>query len=96
MKKSSTTIQRQRREPIRAGRFTYTAVFEPASEGGYVVTVPALPGCFTQGETFTEARAMATEAITGYLEALQKLGEDIPVEHGAALTRRIDVKLATA
>lgn len=30
----------------------YTAIFEPAEEGGYVVSVPALPGCATQGETF--------------------------------------------
>ena len=33
----------------------YTAVFEPAEEGGYVVTVPALPGCATEGDTFEEA-----------------------------------------
>ena len=85
-----------RREYVRAGRLTYTVVFEPAAEGGYVVTVPALPGCITQGETFDEARLMAEEAITGYLEALQKLGEDIPLEHGAAITPRLSVKLAPA
>ncbi len=55
-----------------AGRLTYTVVFEPA-EDGYVVTVPALPGCITQGDTFTEARAVAQDAILGYIEALQKL-----------------------
>jgi predicted RNase H-like HicB family nuclease len=53
-------------------------LFEPAEEGGYVVTVPALPGCVTQGETLEEARAMAQEAITGYLEVLQKHGQPIP------------------
>ena len=36
--------------------YKYTAVFEPAEEGGYVVYIPALPGCVTQGETFEEAK----------------------------------------
>lgn len=76
--------------PVRAGRLTYTVVFEPAEEGGYVVTVPALPGCITQGDTFAEARAMAEDAILGYIEALQKLHEDIPREHGATITRRME------
>ena len=48
--------------------YTYTVLFEPAEEGGYVVTVPALPGCVTQGDTLEEAREMATDAILGYLE----------------------------
>jgi len=37
----------------------YTAVFEPAEEGGYIVTFPAVPGLATQGENLDEARAMA-------------------------------------
>ena len=36
-------------------------------EGGYSVTVPALPGCFTQGDTLEEAIANAKEAIHLYL-----------------------------
>ena len=47
-------------------RYQYTAVFEPAEEGGVVVQVPALPGLWTQGETLAEARAMARDAIAGY------------------------------
>ena len=43
-------------------------------EGGYTVTVPALPGCVTQGETLEEAVAMARDAIRGYIEALEKEG----------------------
>jgi predicted RNase H-like HicB family nuclease len=57
---------------------TYTVLFEPAEEGGYVVTVPALPGVVTQGDSLEEAREMARDAILGYLEALQKDGEPIP------------------
>jgi antitoxin HicB len=42
-------------------------VFEPAEEGGYVVTCPALPGLVTEGDTLEEARDMAADAIRGYL-----------------------------
>jgi len=59
---------------------TYTVQIEPAEEGGYNVFVPALPGCVTQGATYDEAVAMAEEAIEGFLEALVKAGETIPIE----------------
>ncbi|NQS98761.1 MAG: type II toxin-antitoxin system HicB family antitoxin [candidate division Zixibacteria bacterium] len=61
-------------------QYKYTVIFEPAEEGGYVVRVPALPGCYTQGETLEEAKEMAHEAIAGYLESLQKDGLPIPIE----------------
>ena len=51
--------------------YDYTVLFEPAAEGGYVVTCPALPGLVTEGDTLEEARAMAKEAIEGYLESLR-------------------------
>jgi len=67
-----------RRETIAAKEYRYTAVFEPAEEGGYVVTVPALPGVVTEGDSLEEARAMAADAIRCYLESLQKDGLPIP------------------
>ena len=57
------------------------AEFEPAEEGGFVVTVPALPGVVTQGETLEEARAMVADAIQGFLACLRKDGLPIPLEH---------------
>ena len=45
----------------------YTAIFEPAEEGGYIVTVPALPGCVSQGDTFEKATTMIKDAIQGCL-----------------------------
>ncbi len=42
-------------EAIQTEEYTYTAVFEPAEEGGYVVTFPSLRGCITQGDTLAEA-----------------------------------------
>lgn len=74
-------------------QYLYTAVFEPAEEGGFVVTVPALGGLTTQGETMEEARAMVKDAVLGYLEALAKAGEDIPVEHGPAQVEKVAVNL---
>ena len=74
-------------------QYHYTAVFEPAEEGGYIVTIPALHGLTTQGETLDEARAMAKEAILGYLEALVKSGEEIPVEQGPAQVESLAVNL---
>jgi len=49
-------------------------------EGGYTVTVPALPGCVTFGETIEQAIDMAAEAIQLYLESLAAHGENIPIE----------------
>jgi len=48
------------------------------NEGYYTVTVPALPGCITQGRTKEEALDHAKEAMQGYLECLQKDGLAIP------------------
>lgn len=60
--------------------FKYTAIFEPAEEGGFTVTVPALPGCITEGDTFEEAVEMAKDAIKCYIATLKKDKEPIPVE----------------
>lgn len=69
----------------------YTAIFEPAQEGGYVVSVPALPGCHTQGETFEEAVEMIQDAISGYLEVLKETGEDIPTESEDVVVTKVTV-----
>jgi predicted RNase H-like HicB family nuclease len=58
--------------------YSYTVLFEPAEEGGYIVTCPALPGLVTEGDTLEEARAMAKDAIRTYLESLRKDGLPIP------------------
>ena len=71
----------------------YTVVFEQTEEGGYIVTAPALPGLMTEGDTLEEARAMAIEAIRGYLENLIKHGEEIPIETGIAIMERLAVTL---
>ena len=60
----------------------YTIILQPdEDEGGYTVTVPALPGCVTQGETLEEAIAMAKDAIRLHIEGLIADGEAVPEEH---------------
>lgn len=46
----------------------FQAVFTKEKEGGYSVSVLALPGCHSQGETFEEAQKNITEAIELYLD----------------------------
>lgn len=59
----------------------YTIILYPdAEEGGYTVTVPALPGCVTQGETIEEAIAMGKDAIQLYIETLLAEGLPVPEE----------------
>lgn len=56
----------------------FDVVLEAAEEGGFVVSVPDLPGCWTQGETREEALANAKEAIAAYLDGLEELGRPLP------------------
>jgi len=59
----------------------YTIILEPdMEEGGYTVTVPAFPGCVTQGNTVAECLERAREAIEGFIEGLKADGEPIPEE----------------
>lgn len=46
----------------------FTAIFEPSKDGGFTVTVPALPGCISEGDTFEEAMENIKEATDLYLD----------------------------
>ena len=46
----------------------FNAVFIQEKDGGYSVSVPSLPGCFSQGDTFEESVRNIKEAIDLYLE----------------------------
>ncbi|MBI4079148.1 MAG: type II toxin-antitoxin system HicB family antitoxin [Candidatus Levybacteria bacterium] len=69
----------------------YTTIFEPAEEGGYVVYVPALPGCVTEGDTLEEAVEMVKDAISGYITSLKKHHEPVPEEKGPSFMTTIDI-----
>jgi Uncharacterized conserved protein len=59
----------------------FKVIFEPQEEGGYTATVPSLPGCISEGDTYDEALANIREAIALYLESLQVDGLPIPDEN---------------
>jgi len=70
----------------------YTILIEYDADGpGYVVSVPALPGCFTQGATVPEAIERAREAIAGHIAALQDVGQDVPIEELPALMTIVEI-----
>jgi len=58
----------------------FTVIIERQPEGEYLVSVPALQGCYTEGRTLEEAREMAADAIRAYCASLIKHGEPVPVE----------------
>ncbi len=60
----------------------YTVILQRENDGGCVVSVPALPGCVSQGDTREEALKNIEEAIDLYLEDVKAAGEPIPVEDG--------------
>ena len=60
----------------------YTAVLEQEPDGGYIVSVPALPGCVSQGDTRDDAIANIREAIDLYIEDCRAAGDPVPIEAG--------------
>jgi predicted RNase H-like HicB family nuclease len=63
---------------------TLKAIIHEAEEGGFWAEVPALPGCFTQGETMPELEANLREAIQGWLLAAEP-------EDGTLATKVLEV-----
>jgi predicted RNase H-like HicB family nuclease len=55
----------------------YTIVMEEAEEGGYTATVPTLPGCISERDTYEEALENIKDAIALYLRAVSKEVEQL-------------------
>jgi predicted RNase H-like HicB family nuclease len=58
----------------------YTVILQRESDGGYVASVPVLPGCVSQGDSHETALKNIEEAIAVYLEDVRQAGEPIPFE----------------
>jgi antitoxin HicB len=72
--------------------YRYTAVFEPDPEnGGFTATVPALPGCISEGETFEQAVENIKEAATLYLEVMKSRGEELAEQEDGVIVAPIQV-----
>ena len=60
----------------------FTVVLEREEDGGFVASVPALPGCVSQGDSRDQAMQNVREAIEVYIEDCRDSGEPIPSESG--------------
>lgn len=70
----------------------YTILLQPEPEaGGYSVSVPSLPGCYTQGDTVEEAVVNAEDAIRLYLADLEAEGEPVPHEHAPPRIETVEI-----
>ena len=58
----------------------YTVILEKESDGGFVASVPVLPGCVSQGDTRGEALANIREAIDLYVDNSVAAGDAVPAE----------------
>ncbi len=62
-------------------QLNYPVIVSPLSEedgGGFVATVPDLPGCISDGDTPQDALTNVQDAIEAWLEAARDLGRSIP------------------
>ena len=59
----------------------YYVLLEP-EDGGFVISVPALPGCISQGDTREDALDNIREAISLYVEDCHETGDPTPPEAG--------------
>jgi antitoxin HicB len=62
-----------------------------AEDGGFIVQVPALPGCVTEGDTADAALATARDVIRLYLEDRAAHGEPIPEERERPALAAVEV-----
>ena len=53
-------------------------IIKPGEDGFWVAECPSLPGCISQGQSKKEAIQNIREAIEGYIEVLEEVGEPIP------------------
>lgn len=59
-------------------KYVYPVIFEDAEEGGYVVTVPDIPCCFTQGDDMADAIFMAEDVIAMMLADYEDNNKPVP------------------
>ncbi len=62
--------------------YTFLAKFEPSEDGGYGISFPDLPGCFSCGDSFDDAMHMAKEALELHVYGMEKDGDAIPESSG--------------
>ena len=56
----------------------FRVIIEPDEDGRFAAHCPALPGCWSQGDTRQEAKRNIADAIAAYLASLRKHSDPIP------------------
>jgi antitoxin HicB len=62
-------------------KLTYPVLIEPLGtedSGGFLATVPDLPGCMSDGDTPEQALANVQDAIAAWIESAVELGRSVP------------------
>lgn len=67
--------------------FQFTVLIERDEDGRFLAICPALPGCYTEGETEAEARELIEDAIRLHVEDRLERGEPINEEIGVSTVR---------
>jgi len=67
--------------------YNYTVIFDPVTEGGFNVVVPAIPEICTCGQTLKEAKKMAADAIKCFIESALKANEPIPEDREPSIDK---------
>jgi predicted RNase H-like HicB family nuclease len=67
----------------------YAVVLEREADGGYVATVPALPGCVSQADSRDEGMRNIREAADLYIEDCIASGDPVPIEAGREYFRLV-------
>jgi len=62
--------------------YKFKVLIEQDEDKKYIVTCPALQGCYSQGDTIEEALQNIKDAIRLHIEARRVLGDPIPLEVG--------------
>ena len=57
--------------------YDFKVILDPDETGGFVVSCPSLPSCYSQGETIEEALENIKEAILLCLEDMEAEGEEV-------------------
>lgn len=55
------------------------------TDRAFIVEVPELPGCMTDGQTYVEAVTNAEVVISEWIKTARELGRDIPTPKGRLL-----------
>ena len=74
--------------------YQYTAVFEPDRKaGGFTVTIPALPGCISEGDNFEHALKNIQEAASLYIEVMQGKDFEMLMEERGVVIAPVEIRV---